>query len=75
MGPMPSIDLDDLPPKVAKTLENLAAGEELLLVRAGALVARLTVGEAPGDAPAAPPSGVEMQEILDHFQSIIDDEF
>ena len=72
---MPSLDLDDLPPKVAKTLESLAPGEELTVVRSGVVLTRLTVGAASDGGPVTPPSGVEMQEILDHFQSIIDDEF
>ena len=59
---MAQIDLDDLPPRVAQTLAKLAPGEELVIVRGGALVARLTVAVAPRklDAgtlskPLAPP--------------------
>ena len=39
---MKQIDLDDLPPRVAKTLAALEAGEELVVVQGGGLVARLT---------------------------------
>ncbi len=73
---MARIDLDDLPPRIAKTLAALGDGEEVLLVRGGAVVARLTAVVAPAEpAQPAPPADADMEEILEHFQSIIDDEF
>ena len=74
---MTSIDLDDLPPRVAKTLAALAPGEEVVVVQGGAVVARLTVGEAPkakADEDPLPPEQ-ELIEIMDHFNSMIHDEF
>jgi antitoxin (DNA-binding transcriptional repressor) of toxin-antitoxin stability system len=74
---MKQIDLDDLPPRVAQTLSRLEAGEALVLVQGGALVARLTVAAAPpppealGDLP--PEEG--MAEVMEHFKAMIDDEF
>ena len=74
---MTRIDLDDLPPRIAKTLSALGPGEEVVLVHGGAVVARLTVAAAP--APRAdepePPSDQDMSEIMDHFNSMIHDEF
>jgi antitoxin (DNA-binding transcriptional repressor) of toxin-antitoxin stability system len=74
------IDLDDLPPRVAQTLASLAEGEELVLARAGAVVARLVVSD-----PAPPPAPDELlgdldpeeqvKEVLGHFNSMINDEF
>jgi hypothetical protein len=37
------IDLNDLPPNVAATLEGLGQGEELVVVRSGVVLARLEV--------------------------------
>jgi antitoxin (DNA-binding transcriptional repressor) of toxin-antitoxin stability system len=71
---MARLDLDDLPPRIAKALAGLADGEEVLLVQAGAVVGRLTAAAGPQAAPE-PPSDLEMEEVMDHFQSIIDDEF
>ncbi len=74
---MKQIDLDDLPPRVARLLSQLEAGEDVVLVRNGGLVARLNVAPAPG--PADPLEGVPpeegMAEVMDHFKSMIDDEF
>ncbi len=74
---MKQIDLDDLPPRVAQILSRLDAGEELVLVQNGGLVARLTMAMAP--APADPladlPAEERMAEVMDHFKSMIDDEF
>jgi antitoxin (DNA-binding transcriptional repressor) of toxin-antitoxin stability system len=73
------IDLDDLPPKVAQTLSALQDGEELVLVRHGAVVGRLAV-----QAAASPPAGESlsdlpaeerMKEVLDQFNAMIHDEF
>jgi antitoxin (DNA-binding transcriptional repressor) of toxin-antitoxin stability system len=73
---MARIDLDDLPPRIAKTLAALGDGEEVLLVQGGAVVARLTAEVArPALAQPDPPVDADMEEILEHFQSIIDDEF
>jgi antitoxin (DNA-binding transcriptional repressor) of toxin-antitoxin stability system len=71
---MKRLDLDDLPPKIAALLAELAPGEELLLVQAGAVVGRLTGTAEP--APAAePPTDVAPGEIFELFRSSIEDEF
>lgn len=74
---MKQIDLDDLPPRIAQILSGLLADEELALVQGGGLVARLCVV-----APAAKPdplAGISpdeaMEEVLDHFKSMIEEEF
>jgi len=74
---MSQIDLDDLPPRVAQALDALTAGEELVLVRGGVVVARLIVAEAPAQAARAPdlPPEQEMREVLEHFNAMIHDEF
>ncbi len=73
---MARIDLDDLPPRIAKALAAIGDGEEVLLIQGGAVVARLTAGDtAPTPAQPEPGTDAEMQEIMEHFQSIIDDEF
>ncbi|HEY1415623.1 MAG TPA: hypothetical protein VGF42_07025 [Caulobacteraceae bacterium] len=73
---MARIDLDDLPPRIAKTLAALSDGEEVLLVQGAAVVARLTAEVArPALAQPDPSVDADMEEILEHFQSIIDDEF
>jgi antitoxin (DNA-binding transcriptional repressor) of toxin-antitoxin stability system len=74
---MPQIDLDDLPPRVAQALEALKSGEDLVLVRGGAVVARLTVAEPAVQAAPTPdlPPEQEMREVLDHFNAMIHDEF
>ncbi len=74
---MTSIDLDDLPPKVARQLAALQAGEDVLLVQNGGVVARLTVALAdPRPDPLADlPPEERMAEVMDHFKSIIEEEF
>jgi antitoxin (DNA-binding transcriptional repressor) of toxin-antitoxin stability system len=74
---MARIDLDDVPPRVAEVLANLAAGEELLLVRGGAVVGRLHMTEAPAAPTAAAdlPPEEGMKEILEQFNAMIHDEF
>jgi hypothetical protein len=72
---MTRIDLDDLPPKVAKALAVLAAGDELLLVQDGAVISRLSVAEASAAAPDAPPEDADMSEVLEHFRTMIEEEF
>jgi len=70
------IDLDDLPPRVAKALAALRDGDEVVLVQGGAVVARLTVAESAPPAAAGDSTPVEdMAEVMDHFKSMIDDEF
>ena len=75
---MTRIDLDDLPPKAAALLAGLGAGEELLLVRGGLVVARLTgaAGPAPG-TQAEPTLAPEetAKEIFEQFRSAVEDEF
>lgn len=73
---MARIDLDDLPPRIAQALEALAESEDVLLVRGGAVVARLTAEVVrPAVSAAEPASETEAREIMEHFASIIDDEF
>jgi len=77
---MKQIDLDDLPPRIAQILSQLAKGEELLLVQGGAVVGRLAVAE--GAAPPAPdelladlPAEAQVKEVLEQFSAMINDEF
>ncbi|MBV8683224.1 MAG: hypothetical protein JO111_10145 [Caulobacteraceae bacterium] len=72
---MTRIDLDDLPPKVAKAISALAAGDELLLVQSGAVVSRLRIAEATAPAPGSPPEEADMGEVLEHFRTMIEEEF
>jgi hypothetical protein len=74
---MTRIDLDDLPPRVAKQLAGLDAGDELVLVQNGGLVARLAVviRAAVADPLADLPPEERMAEVMDHFKSIIEEEF
>ncbi|ODT85334.1 hypothetical protein [Phenylobacterium sp. SCN 70-31] len=74
---MARLDLDDLPPKIAALLEGLSEGDDLTLVRRGAVVRRLTAGaaavaEAP---PADQPPEQHMAEVFETFRSAIEDEF
>ena len=74
---MTRIDLDDLPPKLAALLAGAEAGDEILLVRGGAVVRRLTGGAAvaPPTAPGAPEPPADAKEIFEQFRSSIEDEF
>ena len=76
---MKQIDLDDLPPRIAQTLASLAEGEELVLAQGGVVVARLTVAGAvpiaPGEAVTDLPPEDAMKEVMEHFSSMIQDEF
>jgi len=75
---MKQIDLDDLPPRVARTLAALEAGEELVLVQGGGLLARLIVASPPSPAPdplADLPPEERMVEVMEQFKAMIDDEF
>jgi antitoxin (DNA-binding transcriptional repressor) of toxin-antitoxin stability system len=76
---MKQIDLDDLPPRIAGALAALAEGEELVLVQGGAVVARLTAAQP---TPATPPEPLadlapeeQVQEVLEQFSAMINDEF
>ena len=76
---MKQIDLDDLPPKAAQTLSALQDGEELVLVRDGAVVGRLAVqASAPPTAEESTsdlPAEERVKEVLDQFNAMIHDEF
>jgi antitoxin (DNA-binding transcriptional repressor) of toxin-antitoxin stability system len=74
---MKRIDLDDLPPKIAALLAGAEPGEELLLVQNGAVVGRLTGGDAEPKAPAEPelPPEENAKEIFEQFRASIEDEF
>jgi antitoxin (DNA-binding transcriptional repressor) of toxin-antitoxin stability system len=72
---MKRIDLDDLPPKVAALLAGAEAGEEVLLVRAGVVVGRLTGGAAEPTAEPEAPSDEHAKEIFEQFRASIEDEF
>jgi antitoxin (DNA-binding transcriptional repressor) of toxin-antitoxin stability system len=74
------IDLDDLPPRIAQTLTELAEGEALLLVQGGAVVGRLVVAEpAPPPRSGEPlgdlPAEEQVKEVLEQFSAMINDEF
>ena len=74
---MASIDLDDVPPKIAAQLTGLKEGEEVLLVQHGAVVARLIVATPP-PAPAPDtdlPPEWRMREVFENFRSSVEDEF
>jgi antitoxin (DNA-binding transcriptional repressor) of toxin-antitoxin stability system len=79
MAPMKRIDLDDLPPKLAALLASAEAGEEVLLVRDGAVVGRLTGG--PPETPEAPAADTDVapednaKEIFEQFRAMMEDEF
>ncbi len=77
---MKTVDLDDLPPRIAQVLAALDEGEELVLAQGGAVVARLVVAD-----PARPPQPAELlsdlapeeqvREVLEQFGAMINDEF
>jgi antitoxin (DNA-binding transcriptional repressor) of toxin-antitoxin stability system len=71
---MKQIDLDDLPPRVARMLSQLEAGEELVLVQGGGVVARLAVAAAPARSPA-PLADLPPEEVMEHFKAMIEEEF
>jgi antitoxin (DNA-binding transcriptional repressor) of toxin-antitoxin stability system len=78
MAPMKRIDLDDLPPKLAALLAGAEPGEEVLLVRSGVVVGRLTAGDAQvGAAQAEPelPPEENAKEVFEQFRSMMEDEF
>jgi antitoxin (DNA-binding transcriptional repressor) of toxin-antitoxin stability system len=73
---MKTLDLDDLPPRLAQMLTSLEAGEDLVLVQNGVVVSRLTGLEAPvAEAPEPPPSQERAAEIFEQFRSLMEDEF
>lgn len=77
---MKQIDLDDLPPRIAQTLGQLAKDEELLLVQGGAVVGRLVVAHPapppnPGELLADLPAEEQVKEVLEQFSAMINDEF
>jgi hypothetical protein len=74
---MKQIDLDDLPPRVAAILAELAGEDELVIVQGGLVVARLKVAEktAVAEVGDEPSPGESMKEVLDHFNAMIHDEF
>jgi antitoxin (DNA-binding transcriptional repressor) of toxin-antitoxin stability system len=78
MGPMKRIDLDDLPPNVAALLAEVEAGEEVILVKNGVVLGRLTGAEQP-QPPAEPDTDADLearaQEIFEQFRASIEDEF
>ena len=73
---MKTLDLDDLPPKLAQLLTSLAPGEDLALVQNGLVVGRLRGGEPPVvEEPEPPPSQERAAEIFEQFRSLMEDEF
>ena len=74
---MKRIDLDDLPPKVAALLADVAEGEAVVLVQNGAVVARLVGGpaEPAGEAEPEPDPEARAKEIFELFRSSVEDEF
>ena len=77
---MTRIDLDDLPPRLARILAGLRAGDELVLVQGGAVHSRLSLAtvEAAHPSPDAEPevdAEAHMEEVLEHFKMMIEDEF
>lgn len=55
---MASLDLDDLPPRIARLILGLGDGEALLVVQHGAVLRRLL---AQTQAPGAPPAEAASQ--------------
>jgi antitoxin (DNA-binding transcriptional repressor) of toxin-antitoxin stability system len=75
---MKQIDLDDLPPRVARMLSQLESGEELVLVQNASVVVRLAVAAStppPTEPVADLPPGEVMAEVLEHFKAMIEEEF
>jgi antitoxin (DNA-binding transcriptional repressor) of toxin-antitoxin stability system len=74
---MPTLDLDDLPPKIAALLQGLSAGEALKLVQHGVVVGRLVADTPAEAAPREPdrPPEQEMKEVFENFRAAIEDEF
>jgi len=73
---MKTLDLDDLPPKLAQLLASLEVGEELVLVQNGVVVSRMTGAEPPAaEEPEPPPTQERAAEIFEQFRSMMEDEF
>lgn len=74
---MTCLDLDDLPPKVAALLTELAECEEVLLVQNGAVVGRLLAGGAPASPEPEPEPDPEARakEVFELFRASVEDEF
>ncbi|MBX3484306.1 hypothetical protein [Phenylobacterium sp.] len=74
---MARLDLDDLPPRIAALLTDLPAGEEILLVRHGAVVGRLTANAPPEPEETEPDiePDQKMREVFENFRAAIEDEF
>jgi antitoxin (DNA-binding transcriptional repressor) of toxin-antitoxin stability system len=77
---MSQIDLDDLPPRIARLLADLSGGDEVVLVRGGLLVARLAVVEdVPAETTLDHPSELapeeHVAEVMSQFNAMIHDEF
>ena len=79
LAAMKQLDIDDLPPKVAKALSSLVDGEELILVQNGVVVARLAAQETPTPPEHEIHDGIppeeKMGEIMSQFNAMIHDEF
>ncbi len=77
---MKQLDLDDLPPRIAQLLAELGQGEELVLVKSGAVVGRLQTAEPvppkdPGETLGDLSAEEQVSEVFEHFNSMIQDEF
>jgi hypothetical protein len=87
---MASLDLDDLPPKVARLIQGMVDGEALLLIQNGAVAGRLVVQTKPPPVDAEPGEPVpepepepisspvtaqKTREIFESFRAAIEDEF
>jgi hypothetical protein len=75
---MKRLDLDDVPPKIAALLSELAPGEELLLVQAGAVAGRLIGAAAPepsAEPEVDPDPDARAKEVFELFRSSVEDEF
>lgn len=75
---MTRIDLDDLPPKIAKLLTAVPPGEEVLLLKDGLVIGRLVSAAAP--LAAEPPAENQTPEqraaeIFENFRAAIEEDF
>lgn len=71
---MKRIDLSDLPPRVAAALTGLEDGEDVVLVRDGLVVGRLSAQAAPA-AEGPSPGETDMAEVMEQFDAMIHDTF
>jgi len=72
---MTRIDLDDLPPRLAKLLTDLRGGDDLMLVQGGGVVIRLRIAETEAGGSSEPAADADMEEVLEHFKTMIEEEF